>query len=110
MADNKNIIKYLFPAVKEYIHSPDSEDSNVERYIGSSIARLNSIAGAELNYEEDGLPRDLLFDRVRYAHSQALEVFERNFESELLSLHVEVQAPAYAESQEVPSDEDQDSD
>ena len=104
MADN-NMIKRLFPAIKEYIHSPDSEDSNVERYIGSSIARLNSIAGAELDYEAYGLPRDLLFDRVRYAHSQALEVFERNFQSELLSLHVETQAPLY--KGEV-SDENQD--
>lgn len=104
MADN-NVIKSLFPAIKEYIHSPDSEDSNVERYIGSSIARLNSIAGAELDYEVYGLPRDLLFDRVRYAHSQALEVFERNFQSELLSLHVETQAPLYKEE---VSDENQD--
>ena len=105
MADNKKVIETLLPQIMEYVHAPDCEDSNVRRYIGSGIRRLNDIAGAELNYLEDGLPRDLLFDRVRYAHSQALEVFERNFQSELLSLHVETQAPLYKEE---VSDENQD--
>ena len=45
-----------------------------------------------MDFTIEDSPRELLFDYVRYANSQALEVWEKNFQSELLSLHLESQA------------------
>lgn len=68
-------------------------DSKITGYIKRGMARLQVIAGAQLDFIVEGLPRALLFDYCRYANSQALEVFEKNFESELLELNLSNQAP-----------------
>ena len=49
-------------------------------------ARLETIAGVPLDFATPGQPRTLLFAYCRYDRSQALEVFEVNFQGALLSL------------------------
>ncbi|NFO31073.1 hypothetical protein FDB41_12405 [Clostridium botulinum] len=86
----------LLEDVKDYLHiswKDKKTDKNITGMIRRGMAHLNKIAGVpNLDYTIDDLPKELLLDYVRYANSQALEVFETNFQSELLSLHLEYQA------------------
>ena len=86
----------LLEDIKDYLNirwNDEKTDKNILGMIKRGMARLQKIAGvSSLNYEEEDLPRTLLFDYVRYANSQALEMFEKNFQSELLELHLEYQA------------------
>lgn len=66
-------------------------DANLTGMIDRGMARLQKIAGASLDFAVEDLPRSLLFDYCRYANSHALEVFEKNFNAELTSLHIESQ-------------------
>lgn len=80
--------------VKTYLHitwQDESTDNLITGYIKRGKARLQQIAGVSLDFTEEDLPRSLLFDYCRYANSQALEVFEKNFEAELLELSLEHQ-------------------
>ncbi|AGK95404.1 hypothetical protein [Clostridium pasteurianum] len=81
--------------IKSYLHitwQDENTDKNLTGFINRGMARLQKTAGASLDFTVEDLPRELLFDYVRYANSQALEMFEKNFESELVSLHIEYQA------------------
>lgn len=86
----------LLNDVKRYLKitwQDDDTDSLITGYIKRGMKRLQDIAGASLDFTEEDLPRSLLFDYCRYANSQALEVFEKNFESDLLELNFRYQAP-----------------
>ncbi len=79
----------LLRLCRRYLHYPDdSEDENIKEYILDGMDHLNHIAGRGLDYSIPGPARSLLKDYVRYANSQALEVFDTNFERELLDLHL----------------------
>lgn len=86
----------LLETVKAYLkitwQNADT-DAEVTGYINRGMTRLQQIAGAPLDFTAEGQPRVLLLDYCRYARSQALEVFERNFGAELLDLHLSTQAP-----------------
>lgn len=82
--------------MKDYLHITwADDDAAITGYIQRGIARLNRIAGTELDYTAEDLPRQLLFDYCRYANSQALEVFEENFRGELLDLHLKNRVTEY---------------
>ena len=86
----------LLDAVKEYLKitwQDAATDAEVTGYINRGMARLQQIAGAPLDFVKEDQPRFLLLDYCRYARSQALEVFEKNFEAELLDLNLSTQAP-----------------
>jgi len=77
--------------IKDYLHitwNDETTDKNITGYINRGKARLQEIAGVSLDFTVEDTPRTLLFDYCRYANSQALEVFEKNFKSELLALHL----------------------
>lgn len=82
--------------IKDYLHiswEDEKTDKNLTSMIKRGMARLTDIAGVStLDFTIEDLPRQLLFDYVRYANSQALEVFETNFQGELLTLHLMCQA------------------
>lgn len=56
--------------------------------IASGISYLDHKAGKALDYTEDGEPRTLLMDYVRYARDNAQDVFENNYRSRLLDLTI----------------------
>lgn len=88
------MIEKLLSDIKSYLHITweDSEtDKNITGMINRGMARLQEIAGVSLDFNEEDLPRTLLFDYCRYANSHALEMFEKNFSSELMSLHIKNQ-------------------
>lgn len=85
-------LKQLLQDAKDYLHiSWDDEktDKNLSGMIKRGMSHLNKISGVTLNFIEEDSPRQLLLDYVRYANSQALEVFNTNFQSELLELNLE---------------------
>lgn len=85
----------LLDDVKDYLNitwQDKKTDNKITGYINRGVVRLQQIAGAPLNFAEEGQPRALLLDYCRYANSQALEVFEKNFIGELLDLNLSTQA------------------
>lgn len=82
--------------VKDYLNitwEDERTDKNLAGMIQRGKRRLQNIAGvSSIDFTEEGLARELLFDYCRYANSHALEMFESNFIGELQSLHFEYQA------------------
>lgn len=93
----------LLQDVKDYLHiswNDEKTDKNLTGIIKRGMARLKNVAGVStLDFKEEDLPRSLLFDYCRYANSQALEMFENNFQGELLSLHLMCQAQIIIDQQ-----------
>ena len=91
MADT-TVTEQLLPEVKSYLRitwNDENTDANVRGYIARGMARLQDIAGVpSLDFTAEDQPKSLLLDYCRYANSQALEMFEKNFASELLDLHL----------------------
>lgn len=84
----------LLKDIKSYLHitwEDENIDKNLTGFINRGKARLQDIAGVPLDFQKDDLPKTLLFDYCRYANSQALEMFEKNFAMELMSLHIQGQ-------------------
>lgn len=87
----------LLNDIKAYLKitwQDDNTDKNLTGMINRGMKRLNKTAGASLDFTVEDLPRELLFDYCRYANSHALEMWEKNFQSELISLHIEYQVAA----------------
>ncbi len=89
----------LLADVKSYLHitwEDADTDKNLQGMIERGKARLQDIAGVPLDFIAEDFPRTLLFDYCRYANSHAVEMFEKNFASELMSLHIKSQVEAQA--------------
>jgi hypothetical protein len=84
----------LLEAIKAYLHITWEDlntETNLTGMINRGMARLQTIAGVPLDFTLEDDARALLFDYVRYANSQALEMWEKNFASELMALHINSQ-------------------
>lgn len=66
----------------------ESENSDLEGYIGRGKALIDSLTGTRNKYEEEGLAKSLLLDYVRYAYNNGLEYFQDNFAKEILHLQI----------------------
>lgn len=86
----------LLDDIKDYLHITwydEKTDKNITGMIKRGMVYLQKVAGvSSLDFTQEDIPRSLLFDYVRYANSQALELFETNFRGELLYLNLEYQA------------------
>jgi len=99
------VLDALLVDVRDYLHITwvdEKTDKNLKGMIKRGVARLQKIAGVSLKFDEEDSPKTLLLDYVRYANSQALEMFEKNFASELMSLHIDSQVNAYVEDVVIP--------
>lgn len=75
--------------IKDYLKITwDDEDDYLTSLISRGQTKLNELAGAELDFETEGLARSLLFDYVRYAYNNATEYFEENYQHEILRLQL----------------------
>lgn len=96
-------LQVLLQDAKDYLHitwQDEKTDKNLTGIIKRGMARLKDVAGVStLDFSEEDLPRTLLLDYCRYANSHALEMFETNFQSELLSLHLKYQAQIIIDNQ-----------
>ncbi len=87
----------------------EAEQAELAGYIARGESRLDGYAGGACDYAAEGLPKSLLFDYCRYARSQALEMFEKNFQQDILSLRLNTLAAAQ-DSAEEDGNADQSSD
>lgn len=93
MIPRDNVPPKLLEEVKNYINvtwSDVATDEKVCGLIASGSAYLDLKIGGGPDYEEDGMPRTLLLEWVRYAWSEALDVFEANFLPLILTAQLEV--------------------
>jgi len=81
----------LLAAVRNHLDitwTDASLDGKLTGYLKRGITRINELGSEEFDYSVEGLPRDLLFERCRYFRSNAGELFEKNFQSEIVSLRL----------------------
>lgn len=87
----------LLNEVKSYINftwEDDAKEQRIINYVNSSIAYLQEVADHEIVFvsteteEQDELARDLLFNRVLYMDSQALDDFNKNYNGFLDELKI----------------------
>lgn len=65
-----------------------AKEHRIVGYIKSSMAYLEEVADADIDFETDYLARDLLFNRVLYMDSQALDDFQKNYNGMLKELQI----------------------
>lgn len=97
----------LLPDVKNYLDitwDDDITDAKIWGMAQSGMAYLNSKAGAQMDYTRPGFARSLLMDYVRYMRDGALDIFESNYLSLILSMQNEVAVNRDEESETDPSD------
>lgn len=68
------------------------------------IKYIDMIAGRPQEYTVPGLAQALLYDYCRYARANALEDFQKNFQSELNTLQLMEGVAMFAESAETGAD------
>lgn len=66
-----------------------AQDAALTRIIARGMVRIDELAGAEQDYDADGLHRDLLLDYCRYVYNNAGEYFEENFAKEILRMSLQ---------------------
>lgn len=89
----------LLLEVKAYLnitYDDSDADLKLQGIIDRGISTINDYAGASLDYEEEGLHKQLLFDYCRYARSHAVEMFETNFRHDLIALREMEEVRQYA--------------
>jgi hypothetical protein len=75
--------------LKDYLKITwDDEDTAITDLITRGKKKLEGLAGAELDFDTEGLARSLLFDYCRYAYNNASDYFEENFQREILRLQL----------------------
>ena len=66
------------------------EDKTLRRKLEGGLERgkalLEEYAGTQLDFERAGTPQALLFDYMRYVRSDATEMFEVNYQRDLMRL------------------------
>lgn len=79
------------------------EDDTLTSKLSGALERgkalLEEYAGAELDFETAGTPQALLFDYLRYVRSDATEMFEINFQRDLIRLR-SLYGPVQVEDEE----------
>ncbi len=79
----------MLDKVKDYLRvNWTDDDTAIDDLIARGKKKLMELAGAELDFDTEGLSRSLLFDYVRYAYNNASEYFEENFQREILRLQL----------------------
>lgn len=85
--------------LKERLRILDNdEDVLLNNILLQGQEELNTLAGVELNFEEKGQARTLLFEYCRYVYNNATEYFEENFASQILRLQLDVAVKEYEET------------
>ena len=93
MAANRNQLpEGLLDDVKNQLNitwNDEATDRKIGGLIASGMFYLNGKYGTEADYTQDGMPRTLLMEYVRYARDSALDVFENNYQALLLGMQNE---------------------
>ena len=65
-----------------------NDDNRLTILLSRSMAYLDGQMGVVVDYVNDLVARELLFNRVRYDYNSALEYWNDNFHGELLALQL----------------------
>lgn len=98
MAVRDNIPPELLESVKNYINvtwNDEATDKNIGGLIASGMVYLRSKLGRDEDFLGDGISRSLLFDYVRYMRDGALDIFESNYRSLIITAINERRAQRY---------------
>lgn len=90
----------LLEDVKNYLNitwTDTATDSKIKGMIANGMMRIDRLCGDPADYSEDGEPRELLFEYVRYARDGALDVFDNNYQARLVSLQNNKAVERYAQ-------------
>ena len=101
MADRNNLPAGLLEDVENYLNITwqyGATDKRISGLIAAGMVYLDGKLGAQADYTQDGQPRTLLMEYVRYARDAALDVFENNYLSMLLAMQNDRKVNAYVES------------
>lgn len=88
----------LLDSLKNYLDitwEDPAGDEKLSGIIQRGMKYIDGIAGKSMDYTLDDKPRELLFDYCRYARSNALEEFQKNYLHELLTLQMMQEVEAY---------------
>ncbi|NDL68851.1 hypothetical protein [Anaerotalea alkaliphila] len=88
----------LLADVRNYLDitwEDDAGDLKLSGIIDRGVNYIDGIAGSAQDYQLEDKARELLFDYCRYARSNALEDFQKNFLHELLALQISKEVEAY---------------
>ncbi len=99
----KEVSDELLADVKNHLNitwDDSATDNKIRGLIASATVYLDGKGGTVLDYDADGLPRMLMMEFVRYARDEALDVFENNYMSLILSMQNEMAVMNYAEEAE----------
>lgn len=91
--------KEILSEIKNYLDitwNDEDTDKEIYRIMKNGMARLDSLAGKEMEYAQEGTSKELLFEYCRYARNRMLEYFEKNFQSRILSMVMESEVENYA--------------
>lgn len=89
----------LLAAVRNYLDITwvdAAGDVKLSGIIARGKKYIDSVAGTAQDYSVEDKPRELLLDYCRYARSNALNEFQTNYLSELLSLQISQEVADYA--------------
>lgn len=73
----------------------NATDNKIANLIQNGVAYLNDKLGETGDYSAPGYPRALLFEYVRYARDEALDVFENNYTALILAMQNQRKVAAY---------------
>lgn len=88
----------LLNDIKNYLDITwDDEPTNLKilGIIERGMKYIDRIAGSAMDYMANDKPKELLLDYCRYARSNALEMYQKNYIHELLSLQIDKEVEAY---------------
>ncbi|MBS4171939.1 hypothetical protein [Bacillus sp. FJAT-49736] len=90
----------MLEKLKNYLRVTwDDENEDLDQILKRGKDYLNEIAGVELDFEKDSLAIQLLLDFGRYVYNNSFELFEANFESQLLRLSLREGLKEHAENE-----------
>lgn len=92
----------LLDAVRNYLDITWTDADGDKKLIGiisRGMVYIDKVAGEACDYEAEDKPRELLFDYCRYVRSNALDEFQTNYLSELLSLQNQKEVDRYVAAQ-----------
>lgn len=88
----------LLEDVREYLDITWTDAATDEKLTGiieRGMKYIDRVAGSAMDYTIEDKPKELLLDYCRYARSNALEIFQKNYLHELNSLQIDKEVEAY---------------
>lgn len=98
-ADVSNLLNEL-KAFLDITWSDEATELKLNGMLHRSIFRLKELVDTKLDFESDETAKELLFNRVMYDRSGALDDFEKNYLSTIVFMQNKYKVSRYYDAQE----------